>query len=164
MSDQQQPEKKKQQKSNPLEGLGGSSLFASSTPTALPQLPSIPTQQPVQEPPQPEPSISSPQPQETVLPQPKQSEQPPMLWNTPASPELILRDFVQRHDKQAIYMDVRYAGAIAALAKLVHKGNKTDLINEMIEDLLEKYSQLLNDNEALVRILEDKVREKHHID
>ncbi len=134
MSEQQQPEKKKQQKSNPLEGLGGSPLFSS--PTTLPELPSMPTQQPV-------PSISQPEPQQTALPQPKQSEQVPMLWNTPPSAELVLRDFVQRHDKQAIYVDVRYAGALAALAKLVHKGNKTDLMNEMIEDLLQKYSQLL---------------------
>lgn len=156
MSEQQPPEKKKPAKSNPLEGLGGSPLFSSSTPTALPQLP---VQQPVQEP-----SISQPQPQETVLPQAQETQQPSMLWNTPASPELILRDFVQRHDKQAVYVDVRYAGALGALAKLLHKGNKTDLINEMIEDLLEKHSQLLNENEALVRILEDQIRKKHHID
>lgn len=87
-----------------------------------------------------------------------------MLWNTQPSAELILRDFVQRHDKQAIYVDVRYAGALAALAKLVHKGNKTDLINEMIEDLLQKYSQLLNEREDVVRAKEDEIRKKHHID
>ena len=116
MSDQQQPEKKKSQKSNPLEGLGGSSLFSSSTPTALPQLPSMPVQQPT-----PEPSISQPEPQQTALPQPQQVEQPSMLWNTPPSADLVLRDFVQRHDKQAIYVDVRYAGALTALAKLVHQ-------------------------------------------
>lgn len=161
---EQTPEKKKSQKSNPLEGLGGSSLFSSSTPTALPQLPSMPAQPLPVSPPESESSISHSEPQQTALPQPKQAEQEPMLWNTPASPDLILRDFVQRHDKQAVYIDVRYAGALAALAKLIHKGNKTDLINEMVEDLLEKYSQLLNQNEALVRKLEDKVREKHHID
>lgn len=160
MSEQQPPEKKKAQKSNPLEGLGGSSLFSSSTPTALPQLP-VQQPQPI---PTPEPSISQPQTQETTLPPQQETQHVPMLWNTTASPELILRDFVQRHDKQAIYMDVRYAGAMTALAKLLHKGNKTDLINEMVEDLLQKHSQLLNDNEDLVRILEDQIRKKHHID
>jgi DNA-binding transcriptional regulator PaaX len=87
-----------------------------------------------------------------------------MLWNTPPSADLVLRDFIQRHDKQAIYVDVRYAGALAALAKLVHKGNKTDLINEMIEDLLKKYSDLLIEREDVVRTKEDEVRKKHHID
>lgn len=87
-----------------------------------------------------------------------------MLWNTQPSADLVLRDFVQRHDKQAIYVDVRYAGALAALAKLVHKGNKTDLMNEMIEDILQKYSQILIDREDVVRAKEDEVRKKHHID
>jgi len=87
-----------------------------------------------------------------------------MLWCAPVSPELIMRDFVGRHDKQAVYIDVRYAGALAALAKLVHKGNKTDLINEMIEDLLNKYAQVLYDNENVVQIKEDEIRKKHHID
>lgn len=146
MSDQQH----KKAKSNPLEGLGGSPLFSS--PAPLPQLPSIPQITPV----------SQPEPQQAPLPQ--HTEQAPMLWNTSASPQLILRDFVQRHDKQAVYVDVRYAGAMAALAKLLHKGNKTELINEMIEDLLQKHSQLLRDNEELVRILEEGVRKKHHID
>ncbi len=147
MSDQQPPEKKKSAKSNPLAGLGDSSLFSP------PTLPSLPAQQPE---PEPEPA--------RVEPAPSQPEQVPLLWNTPPSPELILRDFVQRHDKQAVYIDVRYVGALAALAKLNHKGNKTDLINEMIEDLLQKYGQLLRDNEALVRLLEEQVRKKHHID
>ena len=161
---EQTPEKKKSQKSNPLEGLGGSSLFSSSTPTALPQLPSMPVPPLPVSPPEPEPSISQREPQQTALLQAQETQQPSMLWNTQPSPELILRDFVQRHDKQAVYIDVRYAGALAALAKLIHKGNKTDLINEMIEDILQKYSDLLNQNEALVRILEDQIRKKHHID
>jgi len=91
-------------------------------------------------------------------------QQKSMLWCEPASPELIMRDFVGRHDKQAIYVDVRYAGALAALAKLVHKGNKTDLINEMIEDLLNKHSQVLYGNEDVVHIKEDEIRKKHHFD
>src|SRR2546430_11292117 len=93
-----------------------------------------------------------------------QQSQKSMLWCAPVSPELIMRDFVGRHDKQAVYIDVRYAGALAALAKLVHKGNKTDLINEMIEDFLNKYAQVLYDNEDVVQIKEDDIRKKHHID
>ena len=140
---EQQPKKAKP---NPLEGLGGSPLFSSSTPTALPSLPQS--------------HMRQPEPQQMPIAQTEQS----MLWNSKPSADLILRDFVQRHDKQAIYVDVRYAGALAALAKLVHKGNKTDLINEMIEDLLNKYAQVLYDNEDVVRIKEDEVRKKHHID
>ncbi len=157
MSDQQPPEKKKPTKSNPLEGLGGSSLFSSSTPTTLPQLPSMPTQQPVQPVPTPEPQPAPPVSQQGT-------QQPSMLWNTPPSADLVLRDFIQRHDKQAIYVDVRYAGALAALAKLVHKGNKTDMLNEMIEDMLNKYSQVLIEREDVVRAKEDEIRKKHHID
>lgn len=135
---------KKSQKSNPLGGLSNSSLFASSPPA----LPESPPRQPV---------IPTPQPIE----QPQTGQLP--LWCTPPSAEIILRDFVQRHDKQAIYVDIRYAGALAALAKLVHKGNKTELINEMIEDILKKYAELLYDNEELVKILEAEIRKKHHI-
>lgn len=146
MSDQ--PEKKKTQKSNPLGGLSGSPLFTPSPPA----LPDLPTQQP-----------ATPTAQPIEQPPVTQPDEQQLLWCTPPSAEIILRDFVQRHDKQAIYVDIRYAGVLAALAKLVHKGNKTELINEMIEDILKKYSELLHNNEELVKILEAEIRKKHHI-
>lgn len=72
-----------------------------------------------------------------------------------------MRPFDKRHDRQTIYIDIRYAGALDALAKLVHRGNKTELVNEMVEDLLEKHANLLQKNEALVRLLEEQYRKKH---
>jgi hypothetical protein len=90
-------------------------------------------------------------------------QQIPLLYNTPPAPDYILRPFEQKHDRQTIYLDARKAGAIDALVSLVAKGNKTNLVEEMVDDLIAKYAQLLQENAELVRILEDKYRKKHRL-
>jgi len=90
-------------------------------------------------------------------------QQTPLLYNTQPPPDYILRPFEQRHDRQTIYLDARKAGAVDALIELVAKGNKTNLVEEMVNDLLEKYAQLLQDNAELVQILEEKYRKKHNL-
>ncbi|GHO94644.1 hypothetical protein KSF_046920 [Reticulibacter mediterranei] len=55
------------------------------------------------------------------------------------------------------------AGAVDALVKLVAKGNKTDLIAEMVNNILEKYALLLEENAKLVQLLEEKYRKKHNL-
>lgn len=139
MSDQKSGSKKREPgRSNPLE----SSPLFNQNPPALPTLPEA------QPEPQPQPPAAGP-------------ESSPLLYNSPPSPEFIVRAFDKRHDRQTIYIDIRYAGALDALAKLMHRGNKTELVNEMIEDLLKKHADLLQKNEALVRLLEEQYRKKH---
>jgi hypothetical protein len=87
----------------------------------------------------------------------------PLLYNSPAPPEYTLRPFEQRHDRQTIYIDARKAGALDALVKLVKKGNKTDLVEEMVNDILEKHAQVLQENTELVRLLEERYRKKHNL-
>jgi hypothetical protein len=127
-------------RSNPL---GESPLF-NSNPPALPSLPEA----------RPEPEQQPP-----VAAAPEGAS--PLLYNSPPAPEFILRPFDKRHDRQTIYIDIRYAGALDALAKLEHRGNKTELVNEMVEDLLKKHADLLQKNEALVQLLEEQYRKKH---
>ena len=86
-----------------------------------------------------------------------------LLYNTPAPPEYILRAFEQRHDRQTIYVDARKAGALDALVKLVARGNKTDLYDEMVNDILAKHADVLQGNEEMVRILEDRYKKKHNL-
>jgi hypothetical protein len=141
VSDQKPSSKKREPgRTNPLEG---SPLFNQNLPT----LPTLPEAQPEPQP-EPQPPAAAP-------------ESSPLLYNSPPSPEFIIRAFDKRHDRQTIYIDIRYAGALDALAKLMHRGNKTELMNEMIEDLLKKHADLLQKNEALVRLLEEQYRKKH---
>lgn len=147
-SDQQQPNKpskgsRQRTSSNPFEG----SALLSSAP-ALPTLPTSPSASPVQ----PHPPAASSGEQQT-----------PLLYNSQPPPDYILRQFERRHDRQTIYIDARKAGALDALVKLAARGNKTDLIDEMVSDLLNKYASLLQENEELVRILEDHYRKKHNL-
>lgn len=128
---------------NPFEG---SALFSSAPP--LPELSSSPPE--------------AEQPQSAAA---SVNEQQPssLLYNTQPPPEYILRPFEQRHDRQTIYIDARKAGALDALVRLVVKNNKTELVNEMVDDILAKYAQLLQENAELVQILEDKYRKKHNL-
>jgi len=75
----------------------------------------------------------------------------------------MVRPFEQQHDRQTIYIDARKAGALDALVKLVSRGNKTDLVAEMVDDIIAKYAQLLQANEGLVRLTEEKYRKKHNL-
>ena len=101
--------------------------------------------------------------QPSATPVATNQQQTPLLYNTQPPPDYILRPFEQRHDRQTIYLDARKAGAVDALIELVAKGNKTNLVEEMVNDLLEKYAQLLQDNAELVQILEEKYRKKHNL-
>ena len=87
----------------------------------------------------------------------------PLLYNTPPPANYILRPFEQRHDRQTIYLDARKAGAVDALVELVAKGNKTELVAMMVDDLLTKYASVLEENADLVRILEEKYHKKHNL-
>ena len=90
-------------------------------------------------------------------------QHPSLLYNTQPPVDYILRPFEQRHDRQTIYLDARKAGAVDTLVKLVAKGNKTSLIAEMVDDILEKYAPLLQENAELVQRLEEKYRKKHNL-
>ncbi|MHB8596740.1 MAG: hypothetical protein ACYDER_08015 [Ktedonobacteraceae bacterium] len=86
-----------------------------------------------------------------------------LLYNTQPPPDYILRPFEQRHDRQTIYIDARKAGALDALVKLVARNNKTDLVDQMVNDILAKYADVLQENEELVKLLEEKYRKKHNL-
>lgn len=97
---------------------------------------------------------------------PPLTQQPPaasLLYNTPAPPEYVLRPFEDRHDRQTIYIDARKAGALDAVIKLAARGNKTDLYDEMVDDILAKYADVLHKNEEMVRILEERYKKKHNL-
>lgn len=126
---------------NPFEG---SALFSSGAP-ALPDL-----------------SEAQVPPPATPTPA-QQQHQSALLYNSPAPPEYILRPFELRHDRQTVYFDARKAGALDALVKLVAKGNKTELLDEMLDDLFAKYAAQLQANEELVKIAEAKYRKKHNL-
>lgn len=138
--DKQQKGKTARTSSNPFEG---SALFSSA-----PSLPELPT------------SSDAPQQAQAAPAEPPAA---PLLYNTPAPPEYVLRAFEQRHDRQTIYIDARLAGALDALTKLVARGNKTDLVDEMVSDMLAKYEHVLQENVEMVRILEEKYRKKHNL-
>lgn len=86
-----------------------------------------------------------------------------LLYNSPPPAEFMVRPFEQQHDRQTIYINARKAGALDALVTLVTKGNKTDLVDIMIDDLIEKYAELLQGNEELVILKEEKYRKKHNL-
>lgn len=137
--------KGKPSRTNPFEG---SALFSSA-----PSLPELPTSSDA--PPQAQSSATTATPTE-----------PPavsLLYNTPAPPEYVLRPFEDRHDRQTIYIDARKAGALDALTRLVARGNKTDFFEEMVNDILAKYADVLQANGEMVQILEQKYRKKHNL-
>ena len=127
--------------------------MSSSAPPDLPTFPPAPTA----------PSTTSLVQQPLTTPVTTNQQQTPLLYNTQPAPDYILRPFEQRHDRQTIYLDARKAGAVDALIELVAKGNKTNLVEEMVNDILEKYAQLLQDNAELVQIVEEKYRKKHNL-
>lgn len=135
--------------SNPL---GDSPLLApTSAPPGLPALPTGETSS------QQFPSGSQPPPVHFG------EQKPALLYSSPVPPEFMVRPFEQQHDRQTIYIDARKAGALDALVKLVSRGNKTDLVAEMVDDIIAKYAQLLQANEGLVRLTEEKYRKKHNL-
>lgn len=154
MQESNQPQKqqtdKPQQKgkvtrtsSNPFEG---SALFSSAP--ALPEMPATSSDE------------VAPQTQAPAAPT---EQKAPLLYNTPAPPAYTLRAFEQRHDRQTIYIDARKAGALDALIQLVARKNKTDLIDEMVDDILAKHADVLRENEEMVRLLEERYRKKHNL-
>jgi len=46
---------------------------------------------------------------------------------------------------------------------LVARKNKTDLVDEMVTDMLAKYAEVLRANEEMVQLLEEKYRKKHNL-
>jgi len=135
--------------SNPL---GNSPLLGSSL------RPELPTFNPLED--------TSVSPPLTQQPPSARMNEPPaasLLYNTPAPPEYVLRPFEDRHDRQTIYIDCRKAGALDALTKLVARGNKTDFFEEMVNDILAKYADVLQANGEMVQILEQKYRKKHNL-
>ncbi len=150
-SPEKQPERKPQRSGNRSSSnpLAGSALFSSAA-DPVANLPELPEEAPATPP--------------VRKPSPASGEQrSSLMYNTPPPPDYILRQFEQRHDRQTIYIDARKAGALDALVKLVARGNKTDLVDEMVSDILEKHAQALQNNEELVGILEERYRRKHNL-
>lgn len=139
------------QRPAPTNPLGSSPLLSSSaaTPPELPAFPPVPS--------------AAPAPAQASFGATHQQQQDPLLYNTQPPASYILRPFEQRHDRQTIYLDARKAGAVDALVELVAKGNKTELVAMMVDDLLTKYAPLLQENAELVQILEEKYRKKHNL-
>lgn len=140
--------KSKQRRSNPLEG----SSLLSSTPVEPPPLPTMP-------------SAASPTApvQREVQPPPEEASQPSLLYTSRHSAQFIMRPFEQQRDRQTIYIDAYLAGALDALVQLASGGNKTKLVDEMVRDILKKHERLLQENEDLVRLCEEKYRKKHNL-
>jgi len=132
--------------SNPFEG---SALFSSAP--ALPEMPAASFDEVVQ------------QTQASAAPAAPIEQKEPFLYNTPAPAAYQLLQFEKRHDRQTIYIDARKAGALDALVQLVARKNKTDLVDEMVTDILAKYATVLQENEEMVRILEERYRKKHNL-
>ena len=147
MSESTQPQKPKPKGKTPQrtssDPFAGSALFSA---PALPTLPVLP-----------------PSPSADASPQAPVEQHTPMLYTTPAPPAYTLRPFEQRHDRQTIYIDARKAGALDALVQLVARKNKTDLVDEMVTDILAKYAEVLRANEEMVQLLEEKYRKKHNL-
>ena len=137
---------KQTKRSNPLEG----SSLLSSTPVEPPPLPTMPAEV-TQTPSQPE-----------VQPTVEMAGQP-LLYTSKPSAQFMLRPFEQQHDRQTIYINTYFAGALDALVQLVADGNKTKLVDEMVRDLLKKHERVLRENEELVRLTEEKYRKKHNL-
>ena len=75
----------------------------------------------------------------------------------------MLRPFEQQRERQTIYIVAYLAGALDALVQLAAGGNKTKLVDEMARDILKKHERLLQENEDLVRLCEEKYRKKHSL-
>ena len=148
MSESTQPQKPKPKGKTPQrtssDPFAGSALFSSAP--VLPALPVLP-----------------PSPSADASPQAPVEQHTTMLYTTPAPPAYTLRPFEQRHDRQTIYIDARKAGALDALVQLVARKNKTDLVDEMVTDILAKYAEVLRANEEMVQLLEEKYRKKHNL-
>jgi len=148
VSESTQPQKPKPKGKTPQrtssDPFAGSALFSSAP--ALPTLPVLP-----------------PSPSADASPQAPVEQHTPVLYTTPAPPAYTLRPFEQRHDRQTIYIDARKAGALDALVQLVARKNKTDLVDEMVTDILAKYAEVLRANEEMVQLLEEKYRKKHNL-
>ena len=151
MSESTQPQKPKPKGKTPQrtssDPFAGSALFSSAP--ALPALPTLP--------------VLPPSPSADASPQAPVEQHTPVLYTTPAPPAYTLRPFEQRHDRQTIYIDARKAGALDALVQLVARKNKTDLVDEMVTDILAKYAEVLRANEEMVQLLEEKYRKKHNL-
>ena len=147
MSESTQPQKPKPKGKTPQrtssDPFAGSALFSA---PALPTFPVLP-----------------PSPSADASPQAPVEQHTPLLYTTPAPPAYTLRPFEQRHDRQTIYIDARKAGALDALVQLVARKNKTDLVDEMVTDILAKYAEVLRANEEMVQLLEEKYRKKHNL-
>lgn len=141
--------KSRQRRSNPLEG---SSLLSSTPVEAPPPLPTLPSAAPVAAPAQRE-----------VRHTAEETGQPPLLYTSKPSAQFMLRPFEQQRDRQTIYIDAYLAGALDALVQLAAGGNKTKLVDEMARDILKKHEHLLQENEDLVRLCEEKYRKKHNL-
>lgn len=135
--------------SNPL---GDSPLMEGGNPP--PTLPAFPPAVPET------PTSSARQPSRTSV---AQSQQTSLLYNTPPSPDFLARPFERQKDRQTIYIDAYKAGALDALTTLVFGKNKTKMIEEMVDDLIAKYEQVLQENEEFVRKAEERYREKHNL-
>jgi len=147
VSESTQPQKPKPKGKTPQrtssDPFAGSALFSA---PALPTFPVLP-----------------PSPSADASPQAPVEQHTPVLYTTPAPPAYTLRPFEQRHDRQTIYIDARKAGALDALVQLVARKNKTDLVDEMVTDILAKYAEVLRANEEMVQLLEEKYRKKHNL-
>jgi hypothetical protein len=137
---------KQTKRSNPLEG----SSLLSSTPVEPPPLPTMPNEV--------IPAPSQPEVQHAV-----ETAGQPLLYTSKPSAQFMLRPFEQQHDRQTIYINTYFAGALDALVQLVADGNKTKLVDEMVRDLLKKHERVLRENEELVRLTEEKYRKKHNL-
>ena len=151
MSESTQPQKPKPKGKTPQrtssDPFAGSALFSSAP--VLPVLPAL--------------SVLPPSPSADASPQAPVEQHTTMLYNTSPPPAYTLRPFEQRHDRQTIYIDARKAGALDALVQLVARKNKTDLVDEMVTDILAKYAEVLHANEEMVQLLEEKYRKKHNL-
>ena len=111
----------------------------------------------------------TPEPQEEQSPQQQapsspsqQEEQQAFLWNSRPPVGFTDRRFEYRHKRQAIYVNVRYAGAFQALIRITEK-RKNTIIQSMILRLLQENEQLLLENADEVRYYEDKIRQEFHL-
>ena len=140
---------KQTRRSNPLEG---SSLLSSAS-VEPPPLPSLLTTSvaPATLPQSVEPSVK------------EETGQSSLLYRGKRTAEFRLRPFEQQYDRQTIYIDAYLAGAVDALVQLVAGGNKTRFVNEMVHEMVKKYDHLLQENEELVKLCEEKYRKKHRL-
>lgn len=112
------------------------------------------------------PPIQPPTPQIPVAaptqPTPQQTEEPPLLYKSQPSAEYLMRPYDRQRDKQALNADPYKIGAVEAICKLM-RITKTDAFDEMMDMFLSKYADILESRPDVVRLAEQKYREKHHI-